>query len=97
MSIETTTMIGPSPSSAPDARDLDPGYEVCRMIHHNKIARRAGLVYTGDCWGVAEARIVGEERRAARSVLRTLESESELEAMIGGSEVYSHRKSNEIG
>ena len=38
-----------------------------------------------------------EERKAAVPVLRTLESEWELESMIGGSEVYSHRKSKEIG
>jgi hypothetical protein len=34
-----TTIIGPSPLSAvmPDSRDLYSGYEVCSMIHHNKL------------------------------------------------------------
>jgi hypothetical protein len=34
-----------------------------------------------------------KERNALEPLLRTLEPESESESMIGGSEVYSHRKS----
>jgi hypothetical protein len=46
--------------------------------------------------GLGEAGIV-EGRKAAVPVPRTLESELEFESMIGGGEVYSHRKSREIG
>jgi hypothetical protein len=40
---------------------------------------------------------VEKERNAAVPLLRTLESESESESMIGGSEVCSHRKSRKMG
>jgi hypothetical protein len=45
---------------------------------------------------IGEAGIVEEEQKAAVPVLRTLESEMELESVIGSSEVYSQRKSREI-
>ena len=38
-----------------------------------------------------------KERNAAVPLLRTLQSESESESMIGGSEVCSHRKSRKVG
>jgi hypothetical protein len=39
---------------------------------------------------------VEKERNAAALFSRALESESESESMIGGSEVYSHRKSRKM-
>jgi hypothetical protein len=47
--------------------------------------------------GNVEEGIVERERNAAAPLLRRLEPESESEPMIGGSEVYSHRKSGKMG
>ena len=47
--------------------------------------------------GNVEEGIVERERNAAAPLLRRLEPESESESMIGGSEVYSHRKSRKMG
>jgi hypothetical protein len=58
------------------------------MINDEEYARPEGLAHTGDRSGGT----VEEERNAAVPLLRTLESESESESMIGGSEVCSHRK-----
>jgi hypothetical protein len=47
--------------------------------------------------GNVEEGIVERERNAAAPLLRRLKPESESESMIGGSEVYSHRKSRKMG